>query len=274
MHTEVETMPKSPIKPRIILLGAAGRMGRAISARFLTDGRVDLVGACDPAGIGKSTGALANVDIDGPTISASVENLPGDLTADIALDFSTPDGTRKNLPLCIERGWDVLIGVTGYSEKDIEIFNELSLKHSRRIVLVPNFTPGVNLMLKFAKEAAKFFNHVEIIELHHDKKTDAPSGTALHTAQLIGSNRVPEPPPGPDDRSRGRIENEIPIHAVRLPGLLAHQEILFGSEGEVLTIRHDTTDRSAFLSGIYLAIDKLPNLPPGFIKGLDWAFEE
>jgi len=250
-------MVMSIYKPKVVLLGAAGRMGAAISGRFLTDGKVDLVGACDLVDVGKPVGSLSGVKIASPLIVRTVSDLPNNLKADVVLDFSRPEGTRENLLPVMERGWDLLIGATGHSEEDIQNFTMAAEKYSRRIVLVPNFTLGVNLMLKFAAMASKVFENVEIIELHHDKKVDAPSGTALHTARLIAE-------------SGGRMN--VPIHSVRLPGLLAHQEVIFGSTGEVLTIRHDTTDRSAFLSGIYLAIENINKLEPGFRKGLDWAF--
>jgi len=260
-------------KPGLVLLGVAGRMGRTIAGRFLTDGRVELVGAVDTEETGKTAGVVAGVEIAGPEIVRTVKEIPETVDADFMLDFSSPPGNRANLEECLKRGLDVLIGATGFTKEDIGRFEDLSLKYSKRIVLVPNFTPGINLLMKFAREAAGIFERVEIIELHHDRKADAPSGTALHTARIIaGGRKIPEALT-PEDRSRGRIEEEIPIHAVRLPGLLAHQEVLFGSPGEVLTIRHDTTDRSAFMSGIYLAIDKIAQLPPGFTMGLDWAFD-
>jgi len=260
-------------QPKVVLLGASGRMGVAVSAKFLTDGKVKLVGACDLVDVGKTVGSLSGLDIDSPLIVRSVNDLPDSLEVDVVLDFSKPDGIRENLNLIMERGWDLLIGATGHTEEDIEIFTKSADKYSRRIVLVPNFTLGVNLMLKFSSIAAKVFNDVEIIEMHHDKKVDAPSGTALHTARLIADASGKSEPPGLGDDSRGRIEENIPIHAIRLPGLLAHQEIIFGSDGEVLRIRHDTTDRAAFLSGIYLALSKIKTLPPGFTHGLNWVFE-
>ncbi len=262
--------------PRIVLLGASGRMGRTISRRFLTDGKVLLTGAVDPDGAGEKVGTVADAGVLGPEIVKSVGDLPRDLLVDIALDFSLADGTRDNISDCLERGWDVIIGATGFNSEDHDNFRDLSKRYSRRIVLVPNFTPGINLLLKFAQIASKIFPNVEIIELHHDRKADAPSGTAIHTAKLIASSRdkgISGQPPFTDDRSRGKIAYNIPIHSVRMQGLLAHQEVLFGSDGETLTIRHDTTDRSAFLSGIYVAIEKLPALEPGFRIGLDWAFD-
>jgi 4-hydroxy-tetrahydrodipicolinate reductase len=268
-------MGKKSNLPEIILLGASGRMGRVIAGRFLIDGRVNLVGAVDPAGAGKRIGEVAGVENPGPEIVKSIKDIRLDINADIVLDFSVADGTRANINHCLERGWDVIIGATGFTSDDHDNFRKLAGKYSKRIVLVPNFTPGVNLLLKMVKMAGKVFPKVEIIEMHHDRKADAPSGTAIHTARILAEAREGIFPPADtseNDRSRGRIDNGIPIHAIRLPGLLAHQEVIFGSEGEVLTIRHDTTDRSAFLTGIYLAIENLHTLAPGFTIGLDWVF--
>jgi 4-hydroxy-tetrahydrodipicolinate reductase len=248
-------------------------MGRAVAFRFLTDGKVNLVGAVDPCADRESIGHLSGAAAHGPDIVESVDELPDGLEADIALDFSTPSACRENLEPCLKRGWDSLVGVTGFNDEDRMKFRKLAEKYQRKVVLVPNFCVGVNLLLKFAKEASRVFERVEIIELHHDKKADAPSGTALHTAALISAESKRTEPPCMGDESRGRLEHDIPIHAVRLPGLLAHQEVLFGNPGEVLTIRHDTTDRVAFLSGIYLAIERIGGLEVGFTVGLDWAFE-
>jgi 4-hydroxy-tetrahydrodipicolinate reductase len=150
--------------------------------------------------------------------------------------------------------------------------SKLSRYNERRVVIVPNFTLGVNLMLRILKDACKVYKNAEIIELHHDKKIDAPSGTAIHTSHLISQNMKPDIPPGAKDESRGKFVENIPVHAIRLPGLLAHQEVIFGGPGEVFTIRHDTTDRDAFLNGIYLAIENLEKLEPGLTVGLDWVF--
>ncbi|MCX6645240.1 MAG: 4-hydroxy-tetrahydrodipicolinate reductase [bacterium] len=261
---------------KVILLGASGRMGRVIAGRFLTDGKVALVGAVDPNGAGEKIGKPAGINFESLEVVRSINDLPADIKADVVLDFSVADATRANIKACLERGWDVIIGATGFNEDDHRLFKELAEKYSKRIVLVPNFTPGINLLLKIAEMAARIFPKAEIIEMHHDRKLDAPSGTAIHTAKIISEARKEgkiTDLSGTEDRSRGRIENGIPIHAVRLPGLLAHQEVIFGSEGEVLTIRHDTTDRGAFLTGIYLAIERLEELKPGFTVGLGWALK-
>ncbi|MFH1675853.1 MAG: 4-hydroxy-tetrahydrodipicolinate reductase [bacterium] len=256
----------------VILIGAAGRMGRTVGRRFLVDKKVELAGAIDCACAGKSCGSIYGIDQPGPDIMVKIEDLPNSIEADIALDFSVVENSEARIEACMVRGWDVLIGTTGFGESEKSAFIKLAEKYDRRIVLVPNFTLGVNLLMKFSEIAGGVFEHAEIIELHHDKKTDAPSGTSVRTANLIASGRDRPEPPGPLDPSRGKTVDNIPIHSVRLPGLIAHQEVIFGGEGEILTIRHDTTDRAAFLPGIYLAIDRINKLKPGFHIGLDWAF--
>lgn len=268
-------MVQTDDKTRVILLGASGRMGRVIADRFTQDGRIRMVGLVDPAGVGGKFWDYTGIGVGGPEGYKAVREIPSNLEADVVVDFSVADGTRENVGPCLERGWDMIIGTTGFDEKDLRNFRELAEKHSRRVLLVPNFTLGVNLLMKMVEMAAKVFPKVEIIEMHHDRKLDAPSGTAIYTAKIISEARkaVEVREQGSmDDRSRGRDEDGIPIHAVRLPGLLAHQEVVFGSEGEVLTIRHDTTDRGAFLTGIYLAIERLNELPPGLEIGLGWIF--
>jgi 4-hydroxy-tetrahydrodipicolinate reductase len=242
-------------------------MGASIASRFVSDAKVELVGAVDVAQQAPTAGTA-------PPIVSKLGDLPATLRADMILDFSTASAVKENLEPCLKRGWDALIGVTGFSESEMDSFRSLATKYKRRVALVPNFTIGVNLLLRIAKEAARLFRHVEIIEMHHDRKVDAPSGTALYTARTIAENRTASPPGEKGgQQSRGHVECGIPIHSVRMQGLLAHQEVLFGNEGEVLTIRHDTMDRSAFMPGIYLAIEKLPSLEPGFYVGLDWAFD-
>jgi 4-hydroxy-tetrahydrodipicolinate reductase len=249
-------------------------MGRAISSRFLSDGKLQLVGMVDPAYPQETAGTLSDSAHAGPPQVKDLADLPDDLAADVALDFSTVAAVRGNIEPCLKRGWDVLVGVTGFEDDDHKRFESLAAKYRKRVVLVPNFTIGMNLLFRFAQEAARVFKHVEIIELHHDRKVDSPSGTAVHTARLIGRNRESTSPPGGSDASRGHLIDGIPVHAIRLQGLLAHQEVMFGNEGEVLTIRHDTMDRGAFMSGIYLAIEKLPALHAGFTVGIDWVFTE
>jgi 4-hydroxy-tetrahydrodipicolinate reductase len=165
---------------------------------------------------------------------------------DAAVDFTSPDAAPENVRTALEQGVSCVVGTTGW---DPQALRELAEQRGLRLFVAPNFSIGAVLMMRFAQEAAAFFPRSEIIELHNEAKKDAPSGTARTTAGLIGGDPV--------------------IHSVRLPGLVAHQEVIFGGEGEVLTIRHDTTARESFAPGVLLALEKLVELPPGLTVGLD-----
>lgn len=165
---------------------------------------------------------------------------------DAAVDFTTPHAAPRNARAALEQGVSCVVGTTGW---DPQPLHELAAANGLRIFVAPNFSIGAVLMMRFAKEAARFFPRAEVIELHSEEKKDAPSGTARMTADLIGGDPV--------------------IHSVRLPGLVAHQEVIFGGEGQLLTIRHDTTARESFAEGVLLALAKLDSLPPGLTVGLD-----
>jgi 4-hydroxy-tetrahydrodipicolinate reductase len=165
---------------------------------------------------------------------------------DAAVDFTTPEAAPQNVRACLEQDVDCVLGTTGV---DVESLAPLAERRGRVLFHAPNFALGAVLMMRFAEQAAVLLPHAEIIELHADSKRDAPSGTAKATA--------------------ARLAEEAPIHSVRLPGLVAHQEVLFGADGQLLTIRHDTFSRDAFVPGVLLALEKLPTLPPGLTVGLD-----
>ena len=165
---------------------------------------------------------------------------------DACVDFTTPAAAPDNVRAALEQGVSCVVGTTGWEAAPL---GELARERSLRLFFAPNFSIGAVLMMRFAAEAAQYMPRAEIIELHGEAKKDAPSGTAVLTAQLIGNDPV--------------------IHSVRLPGLVAHQEVIFGSEGQLLTIRHDTTARESFADGVLLALSKLSELPPGLTVGLD-----
>jgi 4-hydroxy-tetrahydrodipicolinate reductase len=165
---------------------------------------------------------------------------------DAAVDFTTPDAAPANVRAALGQGVSCVVGTTGW---DPQPLHELAAANGLRLFVAPNFSIGAVLMMRFAREAAQFFPRAEVIELHNEAKKDAPSGTARATAELIGGDPV--------------------IHSVRLPGLVAHQEVIFGSEGQLLTIRHDTTARESFADGVLLVLEKLDTLPPGLTVGLD-----
>jgi 4-hydroxy-tetrahydrodipicolinate reductase len=165
---------------------------------------------------------------------------------DAAVDFTTPDAAPANVRASLEQGVSCVVGTTGWDPSEL---GTLAEEKGLRLFVAPNFSIGAVLMMRFAREAAAHFPRAEIVELHNEAKKDAPSGTAKATADLIGGDTT--------------------IHSVRLPGLVAHQEVIFGSEGQLLTIRHDTTGRESFADGVMLALEKLSELPPGLTVGLD-----
>src|SRR5712691_4418137 len=163
-----------------------------------------------------------------------------------AVDFTSPESAPGNARAALEQGVSCVVGTTGW---DPQPLHELAREHGVRLFVAPNFSLGAVLMMRFAAQAAVFFPRAEIVELHNEAKKDVPSGTAAATARLIGG--------------------DPPIHSVRLPGLVAHQEVLFGGDGQLLTIRHDTFNREAFVPGVLLALEKVRSLPPGLTVGLE-----
>jgi 4-hydroxy-tetrahydrodipicolinate reductase len=165
---------------------------------------------------------------------------------DAAVDFTTPEAAPANVRAALEQGVSCVVGTTGWDPAELGAF---AAEKGLRLFVAPNFSIGAVLMMRFAREAAAHLPRAEIVELHNEQKLDAPSGTAKATADLIGGSPA--------------------IHSVRLPGLVAHQEVIFGSEGQLLTIRHDTTGRESFADGVLLALEQLPELPPGLTFGLE-----
>jgi 4-hydroxy-tetrahydrodipicolinate reductase len=208
---------------RILLLGAGGKVGSALAPRLREAGH----------------------EVTGAGRGESWE--PGD--HDAAVDFSRPDAVRNNVERCLGSGLPCVVGTTGLGPDELAAFDALGRERGVACFVAPNFAVGAVLMMRFAAEAARYLPRAEIVELHHETKLDAPSGTARATAEAMGG--------------------EVPIHSVRLPGLVAHQEVLLGGEGQVLTIRHDSLSREAFVPGVLLALERLPMLPPGLTVGLD-----
>jgi 4-hydroxy-tetrahydrodipicolinate reductase len=173
-------------------------------------------------------------------------NAVGVAGLDAAIDFTRPDAVEANVAACLEQGVPVIVGTSG---ADLSGLDAVARERSLPLLVVPNFAVGAVLMMRFAEEAARHLPDAEIVELHHETKLDAPSGTAKATAERLGG--------------------DVPIHSVRLPGIVAHHEVLLGGPGQLLTIRHDTLSREAFVPGVLLALEKLRELPPGLTVGLD-----
>lgn len=258
---------------RVLVCGACGNMGREVVKAVSSESDLKLVGAVDPLEIGKDAGEIAGIGSAGVLVSEDLNHAIVISKPDIIVDFTHPKSVMKNLQTALSNKVRCVVGTTGISAEQLQEIKELCDKFKTPAVICPNFSTGAVLLMKFAREAVKFFPGVEIIELHHDKKADAPSGTAIRTAQLMGKNRQKatgnrqkEEEVVPGVRG-GKVEN-IPVHSVRLPGLLAHQEVIFGGQGQVLTLRHDSTSRESFMPGILLAIRKSKELK-GLVVGLE-----
>lgn len=237
------------------VLGAAGRMGSEVCRAVEAADDLELV---------------AQLDV-GDRIDGLVE-----AGAQVAVDFTHPDAVMDNLEFCVRNGVHAVVGTTGFDEHRLDTVRRwLAGSPAVGVLVAPNFGIGAVLMMRFAEQAARFFESVEIVELHHPRKADAPSGTARRTAELVaGARRQAGCHPAPDattsalDGARGASVDGVPVHAVRLAGLVAHQEVLLGGHGEALTIRHDSFDRTSFMPGVLLGVREVAHRP-GLTVGLD-----
>jgi 4-hydroxy-tetrahydrodipicolinate reductase len=211
---------------RVGVAGAAGRVGAAVCEAVESAEDMQLTGRADPQ------------------LGVALADILGD--CDVVVDFTTPDAALDNALACVRAGVHAVIGTTGW---DPEPLREFGPRPPANVFVAPNFAIGAVLMMRFAAEASRYMAKAEIIELHHDGKLDAPSGTAARTAQLM--------------------DGEVPIHSVRLPGLVAHQEVILGDVGQTLTIRHDSTDRTSFVPGVLLAVRRVADLPESPMIGLE-----
>jgi 4-hydroxy-tetrahydrodipicolinate reductase len=239
---------------RVGVLGARGRMGSEVCRAVDAADDLELVAMIDKGDW------LFNV---------------ADAGAEVVVDFTNPDSVMDNLHWCIEQGINAVVGTSGFTPQRLDrVRSWLSRRPDVGVIIAPNFAIGAVLMMEFAARAARFFESVEIIEQHHPKKIDAPSGTALRTASIIAEARAAagmgEMPDATTDEvagARGATVDGVRVHSVRASGLVAHQEVLFGTTGETLTIRHDTYDRSSFMPGVLLAIRSVVRRP-GLTVGL------
>ncbi len=261
-------------KIRVFVAGACGKMGAETVKTLLKQDDMEIVGASDIRNQGLDIGGVLGVSPVGIRISGLLDaSILHNLKADILVDFTNPQSVFTNAKTAIKAGVVPVIGATGLDEQEILELKELSLENNTGVFIAPNFALGAILMMRFAQETAKYFNNVEIIEYHHDQKLDAPSGTALKTAEMICQNRKPMLQGHPEEYekiagSRGGDMDGIHIHSVRLPGMIAHQEVIFGGYGQTLTIRHDAYTRETYMPGVLLAIRKSYKLGE-FIIGLE-----
>lgn len=239
---------------KVGVLGAKGRMGQQVCATIEEAEDAELV---------------AQVDQD--------DSRDALLGADVVVDFTHVGVVMDNLQWCVEHDLSVVVGTSGFADDRLAEVREWTGQHrGTRVLIAPNFSIGAVLMMNFAAQAARFFESAEVIELHHAKKMDAPSGTALRTAGLIGAARSeaglgtpPDATTQETDGARGATVDDVRVHSVRLSGLVAHQEVLFGGHGETLTIRHDSLDRASFMPGVLLAVRRIGTLPAGVTVGIE-----
>ena len=256
---------------RVAVCGAAGRMGREVVKAVHGDPECELVGAVDVAAHAEDAGVVAGVGETGVRI-ASLEDVLGSARAEVIVDFTRAEAAFGNAQAALRAGIAPVIGTTGMSAEQVRTLAKLA--EGVGALLAPNFAIGAVLMMVFARQAARYMPEVEIIELHHEKKVDAPSGTAMRTAQMIleaRGERTAERPAEEDIKvtgARGGDVEGIHIHSVRLPGYVAHQEVIFGGLGQTLSLRHDSIDRTSFMPGVLLAAKRVRSLG-GLVVGLE-----
>lgn len=267
-------MKNSPI--RVAVVGACGRMGKEVVKGILSRTDFKIVAAVDVREVGSDIGEIIGSKPLGILVSSDLKMTLKESGAQVAVDFTHPSVVFENVRTMIDCGVAPVVGTTGWTAEKVKAIDRLAKRKKVPAIIAPNFAIGAVLMMKFAMEAAKYFEKVEIIELHHDGKADAPSGTAMRTAELILHSRgkpFPEPkikqPEVLLEGALGGEMNGIHIHSIRLPGLVAHQEVIFGTVGQILTIRHDSLSRESFIPGVLIAIEKVLSLPPGVVFGLE-----
>jgi 4-hydroxy-tetrahydrodipicolinate reductase len=264
-------------------------MGREVCRAVLARPGLELVVAVDPGFGGTRLSELIGVDAGALAVAADLDAMTA-AGAEIAVDFTRIEAARANLLFCAGAGIHAVVGTTGLTAADLEDLGRrfTGVGRAPNCIVAPNFAVGAVLMMRFAELAAPWFSGAEIIELHREGKLDAPSGTAMRTAEMIaGALRSTEPVRGardvagtdgyPADRTVHRVLDEarggtgpggVRVHSVRLPGFVAHQEVVFGADGQTLTIRHDSTDRVSFMAGVMLAVESVPTRP-GLTVGLE-----
>ncbi len=244
---------------KIGVTGALGRMGKEVVKAVLNAGDLKLVSAVDISGGGLDIGTAAVSKECGVYIETDISKSIDRAKPDVIIDFTQPSAVYGHVCLYMKKKVKSVIGTTGLTDEQIESIKAMSGENNTACLIAPNFSTGAVLLMMFAKQAAKYFSNAEIIELHHNKKKDAPSGTAIKTAQLMSGQN--------DDFTKGNCidteilkgargaaaSSDIHIHSVRMPGYIASQEVIFGSDGQILKLSHDTTDRSCYMAGVLIA---------------------
>lgn len=257
---------KGDIILRVSVSGAVGKMGSAVIKAVTEDSELKLVGAIDRQSIGRDIGEIVGI---GPVDTIISEALESAEQADVLVDFTHAQASFEIILKALENDMHVVVGTTGLDDEKLKKIKTKSQQTGKNVFIAPNFAIGAVLMMELSKRVANYMDNVEIIEFHHDQKLDAPSGTALKTADDLSVKSIQIS--GEKENvagSRGGLQNGIRIHSVRLPGLVAHQEVIFGTKGQTLTIRHDSIDRVSFMPGVIMAVKEVSKLQ-GLTIGLE-----
>ncbi|MEW6200436.1 MAG: 4-hydroxy-tetrahydrodipicolinate reductase [bacterium] len=261
-------------KIRVLISGVCGRMGGEVVRAVTAQDDMEVVGGVDIRCGGKDVGEIAGIETLGVHIESDLRVALRSGKPDVVVDFTSAEGFGERASEILKFGCHLVAGTTGVSPEVVKKLAAIAKRKKRGFVLAPNFALGAVLMMKFAQQAVQYMPDMEIVELHHDRKVDAPSGTALRTAELAAEIKKKFSPRKDPTRvhklngCRGGTLGGISIHSIRLPGFLAHQEVIFGGAGQTLTIRHDTTSREAFMPGVILAIRRVVTLQ-GLVLGLE-----
>ncbi len=247
----------------IFLAGATGSMGQKVVHLLADKDGYDIIGILtNQANVNPSVYGLSN-DVK---VFTSLDDIEGDY--DIWIDFTQPNVVFDNVKYAIEHHISPIVGTSGLSEDQKHELISLADSENVNGLIAANFGLSAVLLMQFAQQAAKYFSDVEVIEMHHEDKTDSPSGTAIHTVDMMSETKQKENINQEDEPARGMYYKGVPVHAVRLPGYVAHEQVLFGGPGEALTIRQDSFDRESFMQGVWVALEKLPELH-GLVDGLE-----
>ena len=260
---------------RVMVNGAGGKMGREVVKAVHNDPELTLVGGIDPTKAGQDVGSVAGIEQLGITMNASIDEVLDTNKPDVIVDFTNPAVIYENAKKMLSVGIHVVIGTTGLTAEQRDELDAIGRQNNANCLVAPNFSLGAVMMMKVSAELAPYFPNVEIIELHHNHKYDAPSGTSILTAKLINEAKQAANATAAEDLTReslpgarGAKVDDVTIHSVRLPGYVAHQEVLFGGYDETLTIRHDSLSRLSFMPGVVLACKKI-STKAGLTYGLE-----
>lgn len=260
-------------KIKVIVTGVLGKMGLETVKAVHSDENLQLVGLVDIRGKGEKLSQLSQLKEIDLKVENDLDRVIEKNKPQVMIDFTNPQAVFNNTRTALKNKITCVVGTTGLNEVELRQLEKLAMDNKVGLAIIPNFAIGAVLMMKFAREAARYFPDVEIIELHHDQKMDAPSGTAIKTAELINESRTSRVPRNIREFEkiagcRGGNIDQVRIHSVRLPGLVAHQEVIFGGSGQTLKIRHDSIDRAGFMPGVIMVVKKMIDRQ-GLVYGME-----